>query len=761
MRTPRTLLIGLLLSGSAFGAGNVPEYAITDTYASGPTMLARVGQDGEIREVWSGMDAGRMRHVPLFMETQVHGFVRRDGAWLDLRTLRYRHDGDHPGTVRLVSEDGRVTIEAFSRRDRPLSPVFVRYSFREPCDFRLSARLKIPGLTRGYAARDAAGYAEFQTLWRCENSTLKRAEGPVLDLATEPAGATTEIDSGGVLKEFASAREVLLCIDATGAALAHPSPGSYVGDWRGALGGFSEDRAGVIGARVSVTTGDGRLDRLFSDSLDAIQSHQFASGDIMADLFFYRDSWLRDGTYTAIGLALAGDHADVERYFRFWTAQRDFSVGGEREAQQPAIGITGLWAYSLLDTEGGRFLESAWPYVSYFANYYAGRVRKEGMLHLAEEWICFIPAPSTWPNAEVYSGLRASAKIARRLGHGAEAVAWDGAADTLRARFSETAYDADKRRLIPMAGKAGEVFRDPDYPEAESRNGPLRDDRVDSGMLILPRAEVFGRDQGVIAVDDPRFASTQAQVIRDLENPDHSIFRFGPSPESPHAPKGELDTWPINTAWAAQDEWLLGRTDLAWRYLLSGVVNKRGYDPVASNDYLPENWDRKGVPDKPLIVWSHGDFVTSVLLLLTGFDLEPRGADLGLAPSLPPGLSHARVERFRFRQWSLSLDLTRQGDKVNVEVEASGPADPASALKLLLPGGGTLDLHPGAPAKFTVEPGLYYRDFGRSANGPERARIISETLLGKPPERDPSTLSAPEAEKLIERIETDFVPPNS
>ncbi len=56
-----------------------------------------------------------------------------------------------------------------------------------------------------------------------------------------------------------------------------------------------------------------------------------------------------------------------------------------------------------------------------------------------------------------------------------------------------------KGRLIPMAGPAGQSFTDPDYPKAESRNGPLRDDRVDSGMLIIPRLEVFGRNQGIIA----------------------------------------------------------------------------------------------------------------------------------------------------------------------------------------------------------------------------------------------------------------------
>jgi hypothetical protein len=477
----------------------------------------------------------------------------------------------------------------------------------------------------------------------------------------------------------------------------------------------------------------------------------------MGDLFFYRDSWLRDGTYTMIGLSLAGDYEAVERYFAFWDSQRDFSVGGEREAQQPAIGITGMWFYSHLTPRGKPFLESAWPYVKFYADYYARRVGREGMLNLAEEWICFIPAPSTWPNAEVYSGLRAAAKIAASLGHGDEARAWNASADQLKSRFSELAYDSAKGRIIPMAGPEGQTFTDPDYPKAESRNGPTRDDRTDSGMLIIPRLEVFGRNQGIIAVDDPRFESTHAEIMRDLENPDHSIFRFGPNAGSPHAPSGELDCWPINTCWAAQDEWLLGQTDLAWRYLLSGILNKAKVDLAAANWYLPENWDRKGVPDKPLIVWSHGDFLTSTLLLFLGVDLEPDGADLGLAPSLPPGMNHAEIRRFRFRDWLLDFELTRRGGLVDVRVRAAGGA---GALSVRLPFGAKISLEDGKEASFTVDPGQYYLAFGRSRNGAERAAIVSRVLTGAEPARDPSTMTPAEQEDFISSLEKKYVPKN-
>jgi hypothetical protein len=753
------LSIPLAVLGSALHAvDKVPDYKITDTYATGPTMLVRAGNDGQIKEIWSGMDAKRMRHVPLFLEASVFGQIRRGGGWLDLRKLKYHQVGTRPGFIHMQSDDGLVSIEVTSRKAADLSPIFVRYSFSVPVDLRLSAEFKYTEFARGAGSEDAEGYSAFSTLWRGVNATLETTEGPRLVLATQPLGRTLSIDKAGLVKEIDSAEQVLLCIDATGLAVEPDKGESYVAWWIKRLGGYRDSDADFAPGRVSLASDDKKLDRLFECSIDAIESHQFASGDVMADVFFYRDSWLRDGTYTMIGLSLAGDYAAVDRYFAFWTAQRDFSVGGEREAQQAAIAITGMWYYSRLSPNGSAFLEKVWPYVDYYADYFAKRIDSEGMLNLAEEWICFIPAPSSWPNAEVYSGLRAAAKIADNLGNTQGAQRWNRAADRLKAQFSIQAYDKDKGRIIPMAGPAGQSFTDPEYPKAENRNGPLRDDRVDAGMLIIGRLEAFGRDQGIVSVDDPKFASTQAEIIRDLENPDHSICRFGPNPASPHAPRGELDTWPIIMSWAAQDEWLLGRTDLAWRYLLSGIVNKRGYDANASNGYLPEYWDKNGVPDKPLIVWSHGDFVTSVLLLFLGVDLEPQAADLGLAPSLPPGMNHAQIDNFRFRKWRLNFELTRRRGRIEAMVTAANPEAADTPLLIRAPFGKSISLKAGQGAKFTVDPEKYYQAFGRFRNAAERVSIISRILAGREPPTDPLKMKPSEQEEFIANLETAYSP---
>src|ERR1035438_6871172 len=289
-----TALSLILSAGALLGVDKVPEFEITDTYATGPTMLVRAGADGQIKEIWSGMDAGRMRHVPLFLETAIYGQVRSGDRWLDLRSLKYHHAGTRPGTVRLQSDDGLVSIEITSRKSAALCPMFVKYSFSRPVDLRLVARFKYPDFTEGFRSDDAAGCAEFETAWRGENAVLTTTKGPRLILASQPAGTTLAIDRGGVTRQFGSAREVLLCIDATERAMDRTASGSYAASWVSLLGGTGDSEEELVPGRVTLETGDRKLDRMFAYSIDAVASGQFASGDVIADEFFYRDSWLRD-----------------------------------------------------------------------------------------------------------------------------------------------------------------------------------------------------------------------------------------------------------------------------------------------------------------------------------------------------------------------------------------------------------------------------------------------------------------------------------
>ncbi len=276
-------------------------------------------------------------------------------------------------------------------------------------------------------------------------------------------------------------------------------------------------------------------------------------------------------------------------------------------------------------------------------------------------------------------------------------------------------------------------------------------------MLNTARLEAFGTGQGIVSADDSKFASTQAQIIRDLENSDHTIRSWGPNPASPHSPLGG-NAFSTAALWAAQDEWLLGRTDLAWRYLLSGIVNKQGYDLVAANYYIPESWAKQGVPGDPLLLWSHGEFIHSVMLLFLGIDLEPQGADLGLAPSLPPGMNHARIDNFSFRNWRLTIDLNRRNGFVDVAVAARNQHAAGRKLAIRIPSGKVIEVKAGHEARFTVDPAQYYALFGRSRNAAERLSIFSKILTGKAPATDPAQMKPSELEEDILNLETSHLP---
>jgi hypothetical protein len=151
--------------------------------------------------------------------------------------------------------------------------------------------------------------------------------------------------------------------------------------------------------------------------------------------------------------------------------------------------------------------------------------------------------------------------------------------------------------------------------------------------------------------------------------------------------------------------------------------------------------------------------VTSVLLLLLGVDLEPQGADLGLAPSLPPGMGHARLDNFRFRNWHLDFELNRAGEQVDVKVRAAcSDANPAP-LVVRLPFGKLMTVLAGQNVRFTVDPTQYYLAFGRSRNAAERAAIASRILAGREPPAGLAGMSSSELEDFTAGIESAYAPP--
>jgi hypothetical protein len=289
----------------------------------------------------------------------------------------------------------------------------------------------------------------------------------------------------------------------------------------------------------------------------------------------------------------------------------------------------------------------------------------------------------------------------------------------------------------------------------------MRDERVDSGMLMLARLEVLGRGLGAVAVDDPRFAGTQAWIHKVLEQNDHSLSRFEGNPASSHYPQGEWPVWPLSSSIASDVELLRGRTDRAWRYLLSGLVRKRGYDADGTLYALPEQWSFSGdAVSTRQLTWSHGEFLASSVLLLTGLQVDVADADLALAPSLPPGTVTATIKNLHFRGWSLDMKLDRGKNSVRTTIvsrRTSGSEISGSTtkhwLRVSVPGR-VIELHPNKPVRFEVR--YPETEGGRAENAWARAQLISHILLNQDLSPDLEHASRKELENRIRTIEDQF-----
>ncbi len=747
-------VIGLAALASAVMAADSPPSS--DVVISSPTLWSLVGFQGDVREIWAGpkdrngAPAGEPEGV---LKTSGYGQILSDGRWTDLPALTFSHAESRPGRLVLASQDSRVHIIFSTRRSSPGSPIFIRYQFTQPTDFRFRLELK-----------DSQPIVRVAVPSNIGASSLQVHDSMQVNLATSPVGEDVSGESkNSPIREVRQATAVIVCLYLGSSLPAANSAESAAQAWIRRTGGTEDSKADRMRNRLRVHTGLQDFDRLLAYSVDAVESARFQSGVLIAGRDgWYKNTWIRDGTYSTIGTDLFGLRAQGDAFYDYWIRNGSYSWGGEREAQQPAIAILGIWFHSRLIEDDKPFLTLAFPYVSHFADYYRQRIEKEGMINTAEEWICQVPTKTAWPNAEIYTGMRAAAKIARRLGHASDGEKWDAAAQTLQETILKTAYDPNLHRFIPLAGPAGVIYKDQEDPTNTETSGPERDERVDSGMLMLARLEVFARGLGAVAVDDPRFAGTQAWIHKVLEQPDHSISRFEGNPESSHYPKGEWPVWPLNSSIAADIELLRGRNDRAWRYLLSGLVRKRGYDAEAAVYSLPEQWDFDGqAVSTRQLTWSHGEFLTSSVLLLTGLQVDVPDADLALAPSLPPGSDTTTIENFHFRDWKLDLTMKRDGDNVRVDLiancgsEKQAASGQRSVLRIALPGQ-VIEAHSGEPIHFNVHGSPDRAGDGRTAHAWERAQLFSQILAGKKLSGVPENADSAELEMRIRQIEDEF-----
>jgi hypothetical protein len=709
------------------------------TAVKSPSVWALLGVNGELQALWTGPKIERKLKKDL-LAVSGSGWIEDKTGWSDLTSAHAEHEG-HPADLTVRYAEHGIVARFTAHPRATTGPVVMTFAIDRPRRFRYQLTIKDSLARNGVHIEHTGAFA-----------TIVADSFNTYHVGAHPAPESLTFKDSVLTIVIPATDTVTITIDAEKKLPAIAAGMTLVKAWERAVKAFTATATPAHYSRVTVKTGIVELDQMFATSIDAIDNDRFPSGVIIAgpDNPFYRGSWLRDGTYSIIGYELATAPHEAEDFYRFWITEGGFSEYGEAEAQQPAIGILGLWFHSRRLAHPHDFLQSVYPYITRWADYYVRRLDREILLNVYEEWITQILSWASWPNAEVYAGLEASSRMAAVLDHPEDARRWGDAAAKLRENFGGICYDEQLQRFIPRAGLPN-TFRE----TAPGKYAALRDERVDAGMLNVCRLEAFGTNLGVVRVDDPRFAATEAWIKRVLFHPDHTVSRFDGAPP-PDFPKGNWPTWPIISSWGAQVEFLKGRTDEAWRYLIDGQAKMHGYNAKTMLYQLPEQWNIDGTMagTTRMLTWSHGEFLTTTLLLLTGLNTDVPDVDASLQPSLPPDCNAAEVANFYHRGYRLTMDIRRNGDGLEVGLKAvrvDADAPPELRLKIgqkIVAVGEGKDEHVQVLAR------------GRSAFTShliERAEVVQKVLLGTPLGSEWRTAPPAALERHIADVESTFV----
>lgn len=343
---------------------------------------------------------------------------------------------------------------------------------------------------------------------------------------------------------------------------------------------------------------------LHDTSLRIIRAGQAESGAYVASPAFsqYGYCWLRDGTWTAYAMDIAGDHASAERFYRW--------VGRTLVGQQPRL-------ERLLDmlARGETPLDE---------DYLPTRFTLDGELGVDDWWDFQLDGYGTWlwglgahldltGNGALWDELRPAIALTVRylatLWNTPNYDCWEEAGDrvhlsTLAAIYGGLrAIETRASDLVP-AGLTARI-QALALEQGVTPTGHLRKhfvtETVDASLLWA--AVPFG----LVDVHDPIFARTLERIEADLRRPGGGVYRYK---ADTYFGGGE---WILLTAWLGWVKVKLGRLDEA-RALWDWIAAQAGPDgalPEQVNDHLLAaasyytEWVERWGPVACPLLWSH------------------------------------------------------------------------------------------------------------------------------------------------------------
>jgi GH15 family glucan-1,4-alpha-glucosidase len=345
---------------------------------------------------------------------------------------------------------------------------------------------------------------------------------------------------------------------------------------------------------------------LHQASIDIIRAGQSANGAYAACASFsqYGYSWLRDGTWIAYGMELAGQHDSAEAFHR-WTVKTlstyeahvdaliakiaaqqvieeadylptRFELNGELGLENwPDFQLDGYgaWLWGLCQHCGNAdnpLWQEARPAVMLVVRYLAALWQTPNY----DCWEEFRHEVHTATLAAIYGGLEAVRQLDPSL-------VPDDLPQTIKNFVLDQCVAADGH-FMKFIGN----------------------EEVDASLLWV------AVPYGLVSVDDPRYVATVAKIERDLLRPGGGIYRYA---ADTYYGGGE---WVLLTAWLAWVYVEMGRIDDAqtlydWIQAQArdnGELPEQVSDYVLTASYYPQWTEKWGEAACPLL-WSHGMYL--------------------------------------------------------------------------------------------------------------------------------------------------------
>jgi hypothetical protein len=399
------------------------------------------------------------------------------------------------------------------------------------------------------------------------------------------------------------------------------------------------------------------LDHFFRSALGPLADVLSASGKVDAGIWQYGREWVRDHSFMAMGLTVAGQHRTarllLQRLLReFVSPQGDCIDSSERRAPDDVeLDQNGVLLHALnhyLAWTGDRTITADnWDKIKATAEFPLHPVfrhRSSGLLFNSRDYWERHAAHGIEPGIElmyqVYPslGLRAAAEMARTVGAEDDARRWEAESDILKEAVLRHPRFAlvDRRGLIKRRDTDGAI-RETIRPRADS-GLPAGVPLADPGIPHYLRPDSSAAMALALGFLDPTGPVAKA-TLEDMEVLWNQAWegggygRFHASSEADSA-----GPWPVASLFIARAHHRAGNFDKVWRVLRW----LESFPGAGSGAFFEMDGPRISPPYAQIgiLPWTWAEMIQLLVVHILGVEVTGRG--LRFQPRLLPGMGDVR-----------------------------------------------------------------------------------------------------------------------